>query len=372
MVNSSKRDYSLLGMNAREAEELGLTTAQWYHTDIARKDMKELMKRSDQPAIRDTIIWLSCIIASGGLGAYFWGSWISIPFFFIYGVFYGSSSDSRWHECGHGTAFKTLWMNNFVYQIACFMIMRNPVTYRWTHTRHHTDTIIVGRDPEIAVMRPPDLLRLIANFFGLIEAYHAMIDMVVNSCGIMNDEQKTFVPQSEQPKAFTIARIWLAIYSATIVTAFAMGSFLPLMLIGLPRLYGCWHMVMTGLLQHGGLADNVIDHRMNSRTVYMNPISRFIYWNMNYHIEHHMFPMVPYHALPKLHVMIKHDLPAPTPSIFAGYKEMIPVFLKQLRYEDVFILRQLPPTAKPYREFHPQSPVQNDAKINEAVAVPAQ
>ena len=49
-------------------------------------------------------------------------------------------------------------MNDVVYQIASFMIMRNPVTWRWSHARHHTDTIIVGRDPEIAVMRPPDLL----------------------------------------------------------------------------------------------------------------------------------------------------------------------------------------------------------------------
>ena len=85
------------------------------------------------------------------------------------------------------------------------------------------------------------------------------------------------------------------------------------MLIGLPRLYGAWHMVLTGLLQHVGLADNVIDHRLNTRTVYMNPISRFIYWNMNYHVEHHMFPMVPYHALPRLHELIKHDLPDAEP-----------------------------------------------------------
>ena len=92
------------------------------------------------------------------------------------------------------------------------------------------------------------------------------------------------------------------------------------MLIGLPRLYGTWHMVLTGLLQHVGLADNVIDHRLNTRTVYMNPISRFIYWNMNYHVEHHMFPMVPYHALPRLHELIKHDLPAPNPSIWHAYR----------------------------------------------------
>ena len=60
-----------------------------------------------------------------------------------------------------------------------------------------------------------------------------------------------------------------------------------------------------------GLAEDVLDHRLNTRTVYMNPFSRFLYWNMNYHVEHHMFPMVPYHALPALHEEIKDDLPPP-------------------------------------------------------------
>jgi len=347
---ATKRDYSLLGRDGQAAVESGLAAAEWYHTDIARKQMKELMKREDGPAIRDTILWLGSIIVSGGLGITFWGSWWCVPFFLVYGVLYGSASDSRWHECGHGTAFKTRWMNDAVYEIACFMIMRNPVTWRWSHTRHHTDTVIVGRDPEIAVMRPPDLLRLVLNFFGILDVSYAMIDMVRNAAGVISAEEKTFIPEQEQPRAIRTARIWLAIYVATIALAITMGSILPLMLIGLPRLYGAWHHVMTGLLQHGGLADNVIDHRLNSRSVYMNPVSRFIYWNMNYHVEHHMFPMVPYHALPQLHEMIKHDLPAPNKSIIEGYREMIPAFLRQLRNEDYFLKRELPPTAKPYRE----------------------
>ncbi|TIL35424.1 fatty acid desaturase family protein [Mesorhizobium sp.] len=349
----SRRDYSLLGRDAKRAVETGLAAAEWYHTDVPRKQMKELMQRSDGPAIRDTIIWLSALVLSGAGGPWFWGTWWCVPFFFVYGVLYGSSTDSRWHECGHGTAFRTQWMNDAVYQIACFMIMRNPVTWRWSHTRHHTDTVIVGRDPEIAVMRPPDLLRVVLNFFGIVDAWHAMSDMVRNAAGIISPAEKTFIPEQEQPKAIRIARIWTAIYAATIALALYSGSFLPLMLVGLPRLYGAWHHVMTGLLQHGGLAENVIDHRLNSRTVHMNPISRFIYWNMNYHVEHHMFPMVPYHALPRLHELIKHDLPAPTPSILAGYREMVPAFLRQLRNEDYFLKRELPPTAKPYREeFH--------------------
>lgn len=352
-MKPTKRDYSLLGRDAEAAVANGLAAAEWYHTDVARKEMKALMQRSDGPAIRDTAIWLGAMVVSGALGAWFWGSWVAVPFFLIYGVLYGSASDSRWHECGHGTAFKTMWMNDAVYQIACFMIMRNPVTWRWSHTRHHTDTVIVGRDPEIAVMRPPDLLRLVLNFFGILDAWHAVIDMVRNAAGVMSEAEKTFVPEMEQGKAIRVARIWLAIYLATIAACFAFHSILPAMFIGLPRLYGAWHHVMTGLLQHGGLADNVIDHRLNSRTVYMNPVSRFIYWNMNYHVEHHMFPMVPYHALPRLHAMIKHDLPAPNPSLWHGYREMLPAFLRQLRNEDYFLKRDLPETARPYKEeFH--------------------
>ena len=74
------------------------------------------MRRDDGPAIRDTLIWFAALIVSGGLGFWFWGSWAAVPFFLVYGVLYGSASDSRWHECGHRTAFKTKWMNDAVYR----------------------------------------------------------------------------------------------------------------------------------------------------------------------------------------------------------------------------------------------------------------
>lgn len=349
----TRRDYSLLGPDAKRAVETGLAAAEWYHTEVPRKVMKELMQRSDQPAIRDTILLFGSMIVFAAFGIALWPSVWSAPFWLAYGVLYGSAMDSRWHECSHGTAFKTAWMNNWLYQIASFCMMRNSATWRWSHTRHHTDTYIVGRDPEIAVMRPPAMLKLIANFFGLFDAAAALQRMVYNAFLGLHPEEKTFVPESEWPKVVRVARIHLAIHAAAVALAIATGSLLPLLLIGLPRLYGAWHHVMTGLLQHGGLADNVIDHRLNSRTVYMNPVSRFIYWNMNYHVEHHMFPMVPYHALPRLHETIRHDLPAPNRSIAAAFAEMWPALLRQLKSEDFFLKRTLPASAKPYREdFH--------------------
>lgn len=352
----AKRDYSLLGADGRRAVETGLAAAEWYHTEVPRKAMKELMQRRDGPAIRDTAIWLGSMLLLAGVAVALWVSghpWLSVPFWLAYGVLYGSASDSRWHETQHGTAFKTGWMNEWVYQIACFMIVRNPHTWRWSHARHHTDTYIVGRDPEIAIMRPPAFFKLVLNVFGILDAWNGWKLMLLNASGRLHPEEATYIPDSEKPKVVRVARVWAAIYAATILAALAFQSVLPLLLIGGPRLYGAWHHIMTGLLQHGGLADNVIDHRLNSRTVHMNPVSRFIYWNMNFHVEHHMFPMVPYHALPKLHDLIKHDLPVPNRSIPEAFREMWPALKRQLRYEDHYLHRELPPTARPYREdFH--------------------
>ena len=351
------RDYSPFGQDAKRTVESGLAAAEWYHTDVPRKVMKDLMARSDSPAIRDTILLYGLMITFAAGGILTWGSWWAVPFWLAYGVLYGSASDSRWHECSHGTAFRTLWMNNAVYEIASFMIMRNSATWRWSHARHHSETYFVGRDPEIAVTRPTVLIKLLLNFFGIFDVIKFFPNLVINALFGPTDAEKTFVPESEWGKVQRVALVHLAIYVAAAALALWMGSILPLMVIGLPRLFGAWHHVMTGLLQHGGLADNVIDHRLNSRTVYMNPISQFIYWNMNYHVEHHMFPMVPYHALPRLHQVIKADLPAPNLSIAAGFAEMWPALKRQMKYEDYFLKRELPTTAKPYREdFHQYVP----------------
>lgn len=89
--------------------------------------------------------------------------------------------------------------------------------------------------------------------------------------------------------------------------------------------------VKAGLTQHAGLAEDVIDHRLNARTVYTTPLFRFIYWNMNYHVEHHMFPMAPYHALPQLHAAIKADCAPVYASTVEAYAEIIPTLLRQRR-----------------------------------------
>jgi MocE subfamily Rieske [2Fe-2S] domain protein len=337
-----KLDYSLTGENANRAIERGLAEAEWYQCPVPRDTMRKLLERRDGPAIRDTIIWFALILGSGYATIALWGTWWAVLPYIIYSALYASTSDSRWHEAGHGTAFKTDWMNNALYEVASFMVMRESTVWRWSHTRHHSDTIIVGRDPEIAVPRPPDVKGLILNIFnfGIYGPYFKKI--LAHATGHMLTDEKTYIPETEFPKVFFKARIYVAIYATVIGLAIYHATLLPLFLVGGVHLFGNWLMLVYGLTQHTGLAENVLDHRLNCRTVYMNPIHRFLYWNMNYHVEHHMFPLVPYHVLPQLHEAVKDDCPTPYPSLLAAWREIIPAVLKQVKDPTYHVKRKLP------------------------------
>ena len=337
-----KKDYSLTGQTGREALQSGLSEADWYMCPVPKDKMRQLLARKDWPGIRDTFLWFGLLIICGVAGFILWGTlWAIIPFA-LYGVIYASTSDSRWHEASHGTVFKTDWMNNVLYEVASFMVFRESTTWRWSHTRHHTDTIIVGLDPEIAVPRPANITNMICAFFGFKGAWAELKKMLIHSTGKMTETEKTFVPEDEWKSVYFKARIYLLIYVSVIGLSFYLQSILPLMYIGLPVLYGSWLMPIYGLTQHTGLAEDVLDHRLNCRTVEMNFINRFFYWNMNYHIEHHMYPLVPYHALPALHKEMKDDCPKPYTSIWDAWKEIIPAVLKQAKDPKYFVTRKLP------------------------------
>jgi Na+-transporting NADH:ubiquinone oxidoreductase subunit F len=336
------RDYSLTGRETTRAIAMGLADAEWYKSPVSRAKMRELLVRKNGPAIRDTIIWFSLIIGSGYLVFLWWGSWLAIFPYIIYSVLYASTSDSRWHETSHGTAFKTRWMNDVLYEIASFMVLRQSTVWRWSHARHHSDTIIRGRDPEIAVPRPPDLKKIMLGFFGLSGAIPEIRRIFLHAGGKIDPGVATYLPEQEYSKVFFKARLYIAIYLVVIGLSVYLRSLLPLMYIGLPTILGSWLMPVYGLTQHAGLQENVLDHRLNCRTIYMNRIHRFLYWNMNYHVEHHMFPLVPYHALPKLHKQVKDDCPVPYNGIIEAWREIIPALLRQSKDPSYYVERKIP------------------------------
>jgi fatty acid desaturase len=346
---STYKDYSLLGKNTKLAYEKGLVAAEWYTSPIDRRRLKELMKRKDWPGVRDTMIWFGSLIGVGYFAYATWGTWWSFLGFVLYGLLYYTAANSRWHELGHYTAFKSKWLNESLYYLVSWMIMRPGTLWRWEHTRHHTDTAIVGRDPQIFVPRPAGFRVMILNALQIDLFKREFIRAIRHSFGKLEDSEKDIIPVTELPKIYWEARIYVLGYVALVAWSILSGSILPLLFVGLPTMYGAWiSTTVFFVMEHGGLDEDVLDHRMCARTIYLNPVFRFLHWNMNYHIEHHMFPMVPYHALPALHEEIKKDCPEPLKGIWAVIREIYPVFFIQHRDPSYTIVRPLPPTAHPY------------------------
>ena len=168
-VQAVPRNYSLSGghQDAVELDDDRIVERMeetWWKPKLSRQQMREIMQRRDGPALRHYGLWFFLLAVSAYLAVVSWGTWWAIPAFLIYGTIY-SSSDASWHECGHGTPFRTHWLNELLYHISSFMTFREAYMWRWSHSRHHTHTYIVGRDPEIQVQRPADLLKIAMDFF---------------------------------------------------------------------------------------------------------------------------------------------------------------------------------------------------------------
>ncbi|KWF00499.1 hypothetical protein WL80_02585 [Burkholderia ubonensis] len=77
----------------------------------------------------------------------------------------------------------------------------------WRHARHHTDTLVLGRDPEIAAPKPTDWLALALNVVALKHVASELRKMIaVSITGRLDDEERTYVPESEWPKVVRESR----------------------------------------------------------------------------------------------------------------------------------------------------------------------
>jgi fatty acid desaturase len=313
----------------------------WWSFDIKRKDLKLLMKRQDRLPLIDYVVWLALLIGSGVIAYLALGSSWAVPAFLVYGTIY-SSCDPRSHDLGHGATFKSRKLNAIFCNLCLFMTMKEPIDWRWRHVRHHTNTIHVGLDPEILVTRPADLLRIAADFFFLLQAKGELKGIVLHSFGIVTSDAKFYVPKSEWRKMFWSSRFYLVCMIGVVAWCMLAHSIVPLLFIWGPRFYANCFYFFAFLTQHAGLAEDSFDHRQNTRTFRMNRVAEFLYANLNFHIEHHLYPSIPYYNLPVLHRMAQDQLPHTYGSLFEVMREVLPALWRQAHDPGYFVVRSVP------------------------------
>lgn len=257
-----------------------------------------LTERSDTPALVHLALYWGMMLIFGLYihnGLPFWGA-VLIP----QGILVAFNFTIL-HETIHATPFKTDLLNKIVGRITSFIMVIPMTWFRYFHLAHHRFTNDPENDPELNTPKPETTQEYIWHISGL-PIWRGNIGKLIKNA--TRDNHDPYIPA--KAKIRLEARIMLLLYVGVI--GFIMAGYtwvlwcwiLPAM-IGQPflRLY---------LLAEHGRCPMVTNMFENTRTTFTNRIVRFLAWNMPYHTEHHIYPMVPFHQLPMLHKIAKEHL----------------------------------------------------------------
>ncbi|MEC7232239.1 MAG: fatty acid desaturase family protein, partial [Planctomycetota bacterium] len=205
------------------------------------------------------------------------------------------------HEGAHGRLFPGRWNTALAEVLCAWPLLMSTSAYGRVHLQHHGH-LGTERDPDWVRARPdrwtprrwregdpsPSVARRIAMLVGL-ERRNAGLAAIFTG---------------GRPAPWRVLHM---VAVAALVTAaggwrlVALHWLLPLLCAFLPA------MRLRGIAEHWALHDG--DERSAARTLLLSAPARWLLLpkNIHYHLEHHLYPSVPFHALPRLHARLMED-----------------------------------------------------------------
>ena len=304
------------------------STQQWFKPDIDKKRLKQLMRRDNKSALIQFGLFLALLILLAAVVLLTWSTsfwWLA---YLLYCAVFAFAT-SAVHELCHGSPFRTRWLNEVSLFITGWMMQMEPVAARWGHAGHHTYTHFNQGDSELALQNPLTRTSFLLQLSGVGAMHRYYAEILMLCSGKQVARIKGIIPDQEMRMAQRNALLMTAGYLAVIAGSRLSASWMPILLLLLPRIIGGPVIGLFRVTQHAGLAMDVQDHRLTTRTFYTNRLFEFLYFNMNYHVEHHMFPLVPFYNLKKLHLEIKDQLPEPVQGLHRVIGEILQVIERQ-------------------------------------------
>ena len=267
---------------------------------LKAKDLMPLSVRTNAAAARRAVGHLGAIALTGTALWYALGTVWAVPLLFLHGIPLAFLFNVV-HETAHQTAFRTRAWNYVLGHVAGFVILLPYEYYRAFHWDHHRYTQDPARDPELAAPLPRTPLAIAWVWTG-VPMWTSRLRLFWKHA-VTGRVTVPWVPVEKRPLIVREARVYMVGYLAVIVAAVVAGSLLPLWLWVLPLMSGQLFLRPYLLAEHTGCAQTS-DMLENTRTTYTNPLVRFFAWNMPFHAEHHAYPSVPFHALPRLNTLL--------------------------------------------------------------------
>ena len=324
----------------------------WYKVPVERETLRALHQRSDVKGLLQAGGFL-CLLSLTGTAAWLASDriWLFLPLLFLHGTFWAFLGPGR-HELVHNSMFRSKFLNTFFLYVYSFLNWDSHVMYWASHARHHKFTLHPPDDLEVDLPYDLSLKAFLKAGFVDVWTFCSTVKGVVRlSLGKdegttpqrrTSDITKNFPLESQwqvrlfpredverRRQLFRWARVLLFGHAAIAAVAVSCGLWQLLLVVTFVPFYGRWLWYLSVIPQHAGLQNDVSDFRLCCRTITLNPLLTFVYFRMNYHTEHHMYPAVPCYNLGKLHRVIQHEMPTCPRGLLATWHEILVIKKKQ-------------------------------------------
>lgn len=216
------------------------------------------------------------------------------------------------HDGIHKRLSRKLWVNDGLARfVAAFPVFISLAKWRFIHLYHHQYTHTF-QDPDRAIFARYPLVRqkliglLLRDVCGL-NVFSTLKYFIDLPFGMKDFNRRFFGPEREQQYQGVADMSAFAIFWSTLLLGGMMwGStavvwFVLYWLIPYCTLTQVFFR-LRGAIEHGNVPDPQNPYQQ-TRTYFIHPFVSFFFApkQVNYHLEHHLYPSVPFYNLPRLH-----------------------------------------------------------------------
>lgn len=211
------------------------------------------------------------------------------------------------HESSHNLMTRNPKIDRWIGSICGIPILFSGMGYRIMHPLHHK-YLRSERDPDDIenVTRDSRFLRWIYVLVFFFSVYLYLIMVPANAVKHGKPNEKVGVIVEFLAMIGIVALGWLYLPARWMVE----GWLMPLLVAGQIA-------NIRGIAEHGMTTQG--NEMTDTRTVATNPVLSFLMCNINYHIEHHLYPGVPWYNLPKVHTILEEEFQSAGSSVYTSY-----------------------------------------------------
>ena len=285
-------------------------------------DLRTMALRSDRRGALQVAKHLACVAATGTL------VWLALPHWYLLipaMALHGLTLVTMFapmHEGVHRTAFATSTVNDVVAWVAGVLCFYNSTYYRYYHAWHHRYTQDPARDPELMYPKAASRLAYLMEITGFTFWFRRAIDYPKLALG--QTGRLPFVPENARRSVAISMSAQLLVYLVAAVSI-ALGYTAALYFWFVPVLLAQPMLRAILVTEHTGCSQDQNGLTNTRTTLAWFPI-RLLMWNMPFHAEHHLFPSVPFHRLPALHLTIRDRLVHVAPGYIATNRAILRAF----------------------------------------------